>query len=75
MKRIAKLFLMFLFLNVIPFLVNAQPTGTCDNGYDPGCSPDDPCPCPIDSGLVLLILVAVGLSALHAYRKRVRVAL
>ena len=67
MKRIAKLLLFFFVLTVIPALVNAQ-SGTCDSGYDPGCSPDDPCPCPIDSGLLILIAVAVGLAALQAYR-------
>jgi hypothetical protein len=60
------LLLLFVFI-FLPGLIHAQgPSDPGDGGIDPGggtgpdpgCNPDFPCP--IDSGLVVLIVVGVG---------------
>lgn len=64
MKPIFKLFILIFFLFILPSALFAQ---ACVGGQDPGCSPDDDCPCPIDNGVLMLIGVVVALAAKKAY--------
>lgn len=54
LKKIACLFYTVLFVFLIPTIAVAQ----CDP-LDPGGNPDDAPTCPIDDGLVFLIIAAV----------------
>lgn len=68
MKRFAVKLLALVPVLILPSVLFAQ---TCVNGIDPGCSPDDFCPCPIDSNVYLLIAAAIGIFAFKAYRSRI----
>ena len=65
MKRLLKFVSVSFTVLLLPVLAGAQ---TCVGGLDPNCSPDDPCPCPIDSGLIFLIAAAVAIAFIGTYR-------
>ena len=63
MKLLQKFSIISFLILLLPALVDAQ---GCIGGIDPGCSPDDYCPCPIDNGVLLLIAVVLGIAAKKA---------
>lgn len=55
-----KIMMLFLFFLLAGTALHAQPC-------DPGPDPDHPIECPIDSGVVFLIIAGVGLAARKVY--------
>ncbi len=69
MTHFSKLLLVLVIVSLIPALSHAQ---ACIGGFDPGCSPDDPCPCPIDNDVIVLIAAVIGMAGYSALRLKKR---
>ena len=72
MKRFQQIFITFFLALTLPSAIFAQ---ACVGGQDPGCSPDDDCPCPIDNGVFVLAGIAIALAAKKTYDLRRKVSI
>jgi hypothetical protein len=62
-KKIIRLFIILIVINILPFANKAQGTPT-----DPCTDPIDPCP--IDGGVSLLIAAGISIAAKKAYDRK-----